>query len=144
MHTQTELGVIMRTELFMYFCIKKYIGTQGEVRRQLKIVLDTRWFMLPFSGGGPGVVFILCGFVVRGLYYGALHVLKSSCALCLRVFSFILALWSLRSGKRELVCVLLVHLFVCFIRVSFCPFSLPLCVGGWLWFVIGALPGLFY
>ena len=27
----------MRTELFLYFCIKKYIGTQGEVCRQLKI-----------------------------------------------------------------------------------------------------------
>ena len=26
----------MRTEIFMYFCIKKYIGTQGEVCRQLK------------------------------------------------------------------------------------------------------------
>ena len=31
-----------------------------------------------------------------------------------------------RFGKRELVCVLLVHLFVCFVRVSFCHFSLPL------------------
>ena len=28
----------MRTELFMYFCIMKYIGTQGEVCRQLKIL----------------------------------------------------------------------------------------------------------
>ena len=27
----------MRTELFMYFCIEIYIGTQGEVCRQLKI-----------------------------------------------------------------------------------------------------------
>ena len=27
----------MRTEFFMHFCIKKYIGTQGEVCRQLKI-----------------------------------------------------------------------------------------------------------
>ena len=34
--------------------------------------------------------------------------------------------------------------FVCFVRVSFCPFSLPLGVGGWLWFVIVALPGLYY
>ena len=34
--------------------------------------------------------------------------------------------------------------FVCFVRVSFCPFSLPFGVGGWLWFVIMALPGLFY
>ena len=29
----------MRTERFMYFCIKKFIGTQGEVCRQFKIFL---------------------------------------------------------------------------------------------------------
>ena len=40
--------------------------------------------------------------------------------------------------------MLLVHVFVCFVRVSFCHFSLPLGVGGWLRFVIVALPGLFY
>ena len=34
--------------------------------------------------------------------------------------------------------------FVCFVRVSFCRFSLPLGVGGWLRFVTVALPGLFY
>ena len=37
------------------------------------------------------------------------------------------------------------HAFVClFVRVSFCNFSLPLGVGGWLRFVIVVLPGLFY
>ena len=36
------------------------------------------------------------------------------------------------------------HLFVYFARVRFCPFSLPLGVGGWLRFVIVALPALFY
>ena len=30
--------------------------------------------------------------------------------------------------------MLLVHLFVCFVCVSFCHFSLPLGVGGWLRF----------
>ena len=34
--------------------------------------------------------------------------------------------------------MLIVHLFVCFIRVSFSNFSLPLGVGGWLLFVIVA------
>ena len=34
--------------------------------------------------------------------------------------------------------------FVCFVRVSFCHFSLPLGVGCWLQFVIVALPGFFY
>ena len=33
--------------------------------------------------------------------------------------------------------------FVCFTRVSVCPFSLPLGVGGWLRIVTVALPGLF-
>ena len=79
-----------------------------------------------------------------GLYYGTLHVLKSSRALCPRVSSFLLALWLPRLGKKELVCALLVHLFVCFVRVSFCHFSLFLGIGGWLRFVIVALPGLFY
>ena len=40
--------------------------------------------------------------------------------------------------------VIVVRLFVCFARASFCPFSLPLGVGGWLWFVFVTLPGLFY
>ena len=78
------------------------------------------------------------------LYYGALHVLKSSRALCPRVSSFLLAWWSPRLGKRELVCVLLLHLFVRFVRVSFCYFSLPLGARGWLHFVIVALPEPFY
>ena len=70
----------------------------------------------------------------------ALHVLNSCLALCPRVSSFLLALWSPRLGKKEL----LMHLFLCFARVSFCPFSLPLGVGGWLRFLIVALPAPFY
>ena len=46
--------------------------------------------------------------------------------------------------EREVVYVLLVHLFVYFARVNFCPFSLPLGVRGCLRLVIVALPGLFY
>ena len=38
--------------------------------------------------------------------------------------------------------MLLVHLFVCFVRVSFCHLSLPLGVVVWLRFAIVALPGL--
>ena len=43
---------------------------------------------------------------------------------------------------RELVFVLLVHLFVCFALVCFCP--LPLGVEGWLRFVIVGYPGPIY
>ena len=39
--------------------------------------------------------------------------------------------------------MLLVHLFVCFTRICFCPFSLPLGVEGWLRIVIVAYPGPF-
>ena len=35
-------------------------------------------------------------------------------------------------------------LFLCFVRVNFYQFSLPLGVGGWLRFVTVALPGFFY
>ena len=45
---------------------------------------------------------------------------------------------------RDLVYVLLVHLFVYFTRVEFYPFSLPHGVKGWLLLVIEALLGLFY
>ena len=58
-----------------------------------------------------------------------LHVLKSSRHF---VLVFLHSFWHcdhLAWGKRELVRVLLVHLFVCFVRVSFCHFSLPLGVG---------------
>ena len=50
----------------------------------------------------------------------------------------LLALWSPRLEKRELVYVRLVHLYVYFERVDFCPF-LFLMVRGWLRFVIMAL-----
>ena len=56
-----------------------------------------------------------------------IHVLKSSRALCPRVSSSFLALWSPRSGKRDLVCVLLVHVFVCFVRVVLSFFSSSWC-----------------
>ena len=40
--------------------------------------------------------------------------------------------------------MLLIHLFVCYARVYFCPFSPPLGVEGWLQFGSVAYPGLFY
>ena len=50
-------------------------------------------------------------------YYRVLHVLKSSRAFCPCVSSFFSIVITL--GKRELVCVLLEYLFVCFVRDSF-------------------------
>ena len=63
-----------------------------------------------------------------GLCCGTLRVLRSSRALCPRISSFLLVIASL--GEGELVCVLLVRLIVCFVRVRFCHYSLPLGVEG--------------
>ena len=102
-------------------------------------MLDILLMLLVFLAGDPAIEYLLCGapcdsessflflFCVALLFIlRALHVLKSSRALCPRVSSFFLAFLSPRLGKRELVCVLLVYLFVGFVRVSFCHFSLHL------------------
>ena len=84
------------------------------------------------------VLFLFCvalWFILRGT--SCFIVFPCSLSSCFFI-PFSIVITSL--GKRELVCVLLVHLFVCFVRVSFCHFSLPLGVGGWLQFVIVALP----
>ena len=59
---------------------------------------------------------------------GALHVLMFSRALC-PVSSLLLALRSSRLGNRELVCVLLVHLFVLYVLVVIFLFLLVSGVG---------------
>ena len=84
---------------------------------------------------------ILCSFVV---YTTGRLLFLSLLVLFVIVSPFVLEFWSPCMGKRVLVFVLLVHLFVCFAPVCFCPFSLPLGVGGLLRFVIVAYPGPFY
>ena len=78
----------------MYFCSKKYIGTQGEVCRQLKIYLPhpAPHKVVYATDRSKAVVSVLFLFSVWrcGLYYGALHVLKYSRALYPRVFFFFL------------------------------------------------------
>ena len=77
---------------------------------------------------------ILCSFVV----YTTGH-LVIFCALCPR-FSvcFSILITSLGEEGADLCDS---RTFVCFARVCFCPFSLPLGVEGWLRFVIVAYPG---
>ena len=55
------------------------------------------------------------------------------------LFSNVIALL----GKRELVYMLLVHMFVNFVCVTFCLFSLPFLCYCWLRIAIVALPGHF-
>ena len=87
----------------------------------------------------PGVILNSC------VALWPFHV-ESCLALCSHVvvFQSCLALWSPRLGKRELVYVLLMQLFVYFAYIKFCPFSLALGARGWLRLVFVALPGLFY
>ena len=48
----------MRTELFMYFCIKYYIGAQGEDLSKVKVLKPRgRLCYRPYYGNGPGVCF---------------------------------------------------------------------------------------
>ena len=74
----------MRAELFMYFCTGKYIGTQGEVCRQLKI-----FFIPPVdyatdrSKAVVPVLFLFCvalWFILRGAScFGVFPFSLSSC-----------------------------------------------------------------
>ena len=84
---------------------------------------------------------ILCSFVV---YTTGRLVFESLLVLFVLVSLFVLTFLLPRLGERNLVFVLLVQLFVCFTRVCFCPFSLPLGVEDWLQFVIVAYTGPFY
>ena len=72
-------------------------------------------------------------------------------ALCFKVFpcslsSCVFVLFSIviTSLREEGAVLCASRAIVCFVRASFCNFPLPLGVGGWLRFVIVALPGLFY
>ena len=59
-------GAITRTELFMYFCIMNYIGTKGEVCRQLKIFLTPPPVVCATDHSKavvPVLFLILCSFV---------------------------------------------------------------------------------
>ena len=60
------MGAITRTELFMYFCIMNYIGTKGEVCRQLKMFLNTPVVYATDRSKAvvPVLFLILCSFVV--------------------------------------------------------------------------------
>ena len=109
----------MRTELYIYFCIKKYIGTQGEVCRQLKIFFNPTPAVVYATDRSKAVVpgmFLFC--VALWFILRALHVLKSSRALFPRVLFIPFNIVVTSLGEVG-VCELLVHLFVCFVRVSF-------------------------
>ena len=86
-------------------------------------------------------LFFCCFFFTMGAsFFKVFHCSLSSCFF--NLFSIVIT--SLVEEGTGLTGVILAHFFVCFWRVSFCHFSLPLGVGGWLRFVIVARPGLLY
>ena len=85
------------------------------------------------------MLFLFC--VARSLHYGVLHVWWCP-ALCLCVSFVLLAFWPPCLGKKELVFLLIVHLFAMHTLVCV-TFSLPPGVGDWQQLLLTALPGLF-
>ena len=130
----------MRTERFMFlyfFCIKRHIGTQGDVCRQLKIILP------PVHAKAVVLVLFLFCVALRFTLRGASCFKVFPCSLPLSFFiPFIIVITSL--GEEGVGLCASRAFFVCFIRVSVCHFSLPLGIWCLLRLVIMALPGLFY
>ena len=131
----------------MYVCIKKYVGTQGEVCRQLKIFLTPTVVYATYrSKAVVPVLFLFCvalWFILRGA--SCLKVFTCSLSSCFFI-SFSIVIASLGEegaglcASRAFVC-LFVHVLVSVIFL----FLLVSGVGcGWMRYVIVALPGLFY
>ena len=136
----TELGAFMRTDFFMYFCIKSSMGTQGEVglspsppprpaHPQPPVVYSTdrSKAVVPVLV----LLFVALKFILgRDLLYVFLCVILFLCFLVL------LLLRLPRLGKRELILVLFVRLFgLClfgFVGFLFLLVSRKGC-GLWLW-----------
>ena len=96
---------------------KKRISMYSNIRR----IFSSNRDMEDMEKSVVPVLFLFCvalWFILRGA--SCFKVFPCSLSSCFVIPS---ALWSPRLGKRELVYVLLVHLFVCFVRVSFCHFS---------------------
>ena len=157
-----EYGSHYANRTLYVYCIKNYVGTQGEDLSTVKVFLPSG--SLRYRPFEAAVSWFYSYFVwLSGFYYGAVRV-ESCLALCSRVvvflffvffclfffllFFFLVILALSHSDHlawgRESWSMYLVHLFVYFACVDVCPFSFPLGVRGWLWLVIVALPGLFY
>ena len=61
----------MRTKLLMYFCIKKYIGYQGEVCQQLKIFLTPQVVYATDRSKAVVPVLFLCCVALWFILWGA-------------------------------------------------------------------------
>ena len=80
----------------MFLCIKNYMGTQGEDLSTINVLYNPGSLCYrPFQGGGPGVILILCSFVV----FATGRFMLSCLVLCSRVFRPCLALCSVAAIK---------------------------------------------
>ena len=77
----------MRAELFMYFCIKNYIGAQGEVCRQLKYFKPPVVYATDRSEAVV-LMLVLIFMWLCGFYFWPFYV-ECCLVLCSRVFSFV-------------------------------------------------------
>ena len=130
---------------FNVCCIKDHYlliyftsGPRVKICRQLKCFKPPVTYVTNCSKAMVLLLFLFCVALWVLVRSNSCWVLSYSLFSCLSV---LLALWSPRLGKRELVYMFLVHLFVYFACVNVCPFSLPLGGQGWLRLLIVALPG---
>ena len=126
--------------VFVCFCIKSSIGTQGGVSWLWKCFRSPGGLLCwPLWGDGPGIGLVLCCFVVYS---------TRRFVLCLTFCNFVLvffgpfgvAISSLGEGRAGLD---VFRALVRFVLVWICRFPLPLGVWEGLRDVIVALPGLF-
>ena len=55
---------MMHGTLFIYFCIRNFVGSPGEDFSTVKLRSTPSGFCYrPFEGGGTGVILILCAFL---------------------------------------------------------------------------------
>ena len=115
MHTYI-LGAIVRTELFMHFCIKIYIRTQGEVCRQKNIFKPPVVYATDRSKAVTPVLFLFW----VALWFILLFVL----VFLFSPFSIVItSLGEEGAGlcaSRAFVCLFCTRLFVSFFSSSWC------------------------
>ena len=128
------VGSLYANRIFMYFCIKSSIGTQGEVSSCKSALNPPVVYSTDRSKAVVPVLVLLFGalwFILRG---DLLYVLP--CVILFLCFSVLLVLRLPRLGKRELILVLFVRLFdLClfgFVGFLFLLVSGKGC-GLWLW-----------
>ena len=132
---------ILKPQLHYHFYSPCLAIWSSRLQKRVSVVLFAGCFLYVYSMCGlVHLLFLLLSRVGSDLwvwhfldfFLSIYHYVGKKKSFFLNRIQVCLALWSPRLGKRELVFVFLVHLFVYVARVDTCPFSLPLGVRGWL------------